>query len=112
MNQKVMINNDEKTVFELLRNTIEGYISGCSVMLFGSRARKDNSIDSDYDILIVTKAEYDITTKREYKAYLRKFFAKYKIPVDILIHSELEVESKKNISGHIVHQVYNEGIVL
>jgi predicted nucleotidyltransferase len=32
------------------------------VMLFGSRARKDHSMDSDYDFLVISKTTIDIQT--------------------------------------------------
>ena len=82
----------------------------CSILLFGSRARNENTLDSDYDFLIITKQELNTLQKREYKAKIRKILAKQKIPADILIQSTAEIEIKKNITGHIVKQALKEGV--
>ena len=82
----------------------------CMILLFGSRARQDYTEDSDYDLLIITNQEFSIQKKREYKAKIRKLLAKEKIPVDILIQSNKEVETKKQITGHIVKKAIKEGI--
>ena len=80
--------------------------------MFGSRARKDNTTESDYDFLVITKQTIDIREKRTLKSLLRKELARLKIPADILIQSEDEINTKKEITGHILKQVMKEGIVL
>ncbi len=60
--------------------------------------------------LIIINKEINIRKKREYKAKIRKLFAKEKIPVDILIQSKKEVEVKKKITGHIIKQALKEGV--
>ncbi|MBN2890926.1 MAG: nucleotidyltransferase domain-containing protein [Bacteroidales bacterium] len=82
----------------------------CIILLFGSRARNEYTEDSDYDLLIITNNELSIQEKREYKAKIRKLLAKAKIPADILIQSNTEIETKKLITGHIVKQALKEGI--
>ncbi len=84
----------------------------CRVLLFGSRARQDNSSDSDYDFLIVTKNDIEIQQKRLYKSLLRKKLARHKIPADILIQSENEIFIKEKITGHIVRRIIKEGILI
>ena len=104
-----MINNSEKT-FDIIKNVSRELFPDCRILLFGSRARQDYSIDSDYDFLIVTKDNIDILKKRSYKSLLRKILAKHKIPADILIQSENEILIKKQITGHIVKKIIKEGI--
>lgn len=82
------------------------------ILLFGSRARQDFEVESDYDFLIITKNTIDIQTKRNYKSILRKELAKHKIPADILIQSEDEIQKKKEITGHIIPTILQEGINL
>ena len=82
------------------------------MLLFGSRARKDYNPDSDYDLLVVTAKPIEIREKRVLKSMIRKELARFKIPADLLIQSEEEVNSKKEISGHILKQVIKEGVVL
>ncbi|MEX0982901.1 MAG: nucleotidyltransferase domain-containing protein, partial [Bacteroidales bacterium] len=87
-------------------------IPNSKILLFGSRARKDNSSDSDYDFLVITKDTINIKKKRTLKSMMRKELAKFKIPADILIQSEEEINSKKEITGHILKQVLQEGVAL
>ncbi len=106
-----MINNSKEALF-IIRKYTADLFPGCKILLFGSRAKGLSSSESDYDFLVITKNEIDVRQKRLYKSLLRKELAKYKIPADILIHSENEVEVKMNITGHILKQVMKEGIAL
>ena len=106
-----MINNDSNTL-SIIRETATRFIPDSKILLFGSRARKDNNGDSDYDFLVITRDTIDIRKKRTLKSQMRKELAKNKIPADILIHSEAEINSKKDITGHILKQVLQEGIAL
>ncbi len=106
-----MVNNNRETL-SIIKKSATSLIPNCRVLLFGSRARNDNSNESDYDFLVITKNAIDISQKRAYKSQLRKELAKYKIPADILIQSEEEILIKKEITGHILKQVMKEGIAI
>jgi len=86
------------------------FFPNCIILLFGSRVRHEHTDDSDYDLLIITPNELSSHEKMEYKAKIRKLLARAKIPVDILIESNSEIVTKKNITGHIVKQALKEGI--
>ena len=75
-----MVNNSSNTL-SIIRETVSKFVPDCKVFLFGSRARKDYSIDSDYDFLVITKDTIDIRRKRTLKSMIRKELAKFKIPV-------------------------------
>jgi len=104
-----MVNNNKDTL-NIIRKSTKEILPDSNVLLFGSRSRKDYSVDSDYDFLVITKKSFDIRQKRLYKSQLRKKLAKYKIPADILIQSEAEVKVKKEIIGHIIREILKEGI--
>lgn len=106
-----MINNNSNTS-AIIKETVDKYIPGCKVILFGSRVKNISKNDSDYDFLIVTRSTIDIRKKRRLKSLIRKDLAKFKIPADILIQSEEEINSKKEITGHILKQVLQEGVAL
>jgi predicted nucleotidyltransferase len=106
-----MINNNSNTL-SIIRETVTRIIPNSKVLLFGSRARKENSHDSDYDFLVITRGTMDIQKKRTLKTLLRKELARQKIPADILIQSEDEINTKKEITGHMLKQVLKEGIAL
>lgn len=106
-----MVNNSKETL-SIIRNSAISLFPDCKVLLFGSRARNDNSTESDYDFLVITKDTIGIREKRFYKSQLRKELAKYKIPADIMIESEDEIQLKKGITGHILREVMEEGIAI
>jgi len=91
-------------IYEILPNS--------RILLFGSRARKDNTNDSDYDFLVITRETLDIHKKRTLSSMMRKELARFKIPADILIQSEDEINLKKEVTGHILKQVLREGVAL
>ena len=106
-----MINNKKET-YGIIKKFTNELFPDSRILLFGSRARLDYSDSSDYDFIIITKDTIDIHKKRFYKSLLRKKLAKHKIPADILIQSESELQVKKRITGHIIREIINEGISL
>lgn len=106
-----MVNNNSESL-SIIRKTASKIIPNCRILLFGSRARKDNTVDSDYDLLVITRETIDVSKKRTLKAMMRKELARFKIPSDIIIQSEEEINTKKEIVGHILKQVLKEGVAL
>jgi predicted nucleotidyltransferase len=106
-----MINNNANTLI-IIKDIANKVIPNSKIVLFGSRARKDNSSDSDYDFLVITNETIDVRRKRTLKSIMRKELALQKIPADILIQSEEEISFKKEITGHILKQVIKEGVLL
>lgn len=104
-----MINNDINNVINLIKDSASEFLPDSKILLFGSRARNDSTSESDYDFLIITQEQIDISTKREYKSKLRRILARHGIPADILIQSKSEVELKRNVIGHIIRQAIIEG---
>lgn len=104
------MNNTED--ISIIKRTCKEIFPDSRILLFGSRARTDFSSNSDFDFLIITKNTLDIKEKRSYKALLRKSLAAKRIPADILIQSEEEINLKKNVTGHIVRQILKEGVAI
>jgi uncharacterized protein len=107
-----MIIANETVAFKIIKQSVKELLPESSIMLFGSRARHDNTEDSDYDLMIITKDLYDNKDVRLLKAMIRKKLAQNKIPADIIIQSKAEIEINKKITGHIVRQILSEGIPL
>ncbi len=95
-----------------IKEVCRSFFPDCKIVLFGSRANGYYEHNSDYDFMIITEEELSVKQKLEYKAKIRKLLADYKIPADVLIQSKNEVDTKKNIIGHIVKQAVTKGIVL
>ena len=107
-----MINKNEIDCLRIIKKSVNELLPDSRVILFGSRARKENSASSDYDFLVITKNVLDVLKKRSCKAVLRKRLAEHKIPADILIESENEIAIKECLSGHIVKTAIKEGVAL
>lgn len=107
-----MINKNSIACQRIIKRSVKELLPESRIVLFGSRARRDNSITSDYDFLIITKESLDVLEKRFLKASLRKKLAGFKIPADILIESEQEISLKKDLNGHIVKTALSEGVTI
>lgn len=96
----------------IIRESVNEFLPDSSIFLFGSRARRDFSEDSDYDLMVVTEKVHENKELRLLKAMIRRKLARNRIPADIIIQSKAELESNKKVTGHIVRQVLKEGISL
>lgn len=107
-----MIIANQTVALKIIRESVDELLPDSSIFLFGSRARRDYSEESDYDLMIVTESAQNSMERRLVKAMIRKKLARNKIPADIIIQTKAEVELNKKITGHIVRQVLKEGIPL
>jgi len=83
------------------------------VWLFGSHARGDNDSRSDYDLLIITPANYSQKEKVNWSTTLdRAIVNAIHAPVDLLFYSEEEVLQKQQLPGHIIRSAMREGMAL
>jgi hypothetical protein len=112
LKENKMIVEEEAAALKIIKESVNELLPESSILLFGSRARHDNTADSDYDLLIITKDVHDNKEIRLFNASIRKKLAQNRIPADIIIQSKSEVEINKEIIGHIVRQVLLEGVPL
>jgi len=98
------------SILNQIKYSILEILPGSEIILFGSRARNENLIDSDYDILIVVDKQFDNLEKLKFQALIRKQFAIKNILADIIIQSKSDIEVKKNLPGHIVRSAIQEGV--
>jgi|ERR1035437_707466 predicted nucleotidyltransferase len=101
-----------KEIIEIIKQISHNYLPDAEVLLFGSRARKNASAESDYDILLITNVELQPKDKLPIRTKIRKSLLAIGIRSDILIQSKSEVEKKKNLPGHIVRKILEEAILL
>ena len=99
-------------VLEIIKTTARAHIVDAEVMLFGSRARKDSTAESDFDILIITNIDFCPKEKLPLKTSIRKDLLRSGIRSDILIQSRKEVKMKKKLPGHIIKNILKEAILL
>ncbi len=107
-----MIIASEKIAKKVIKQSVAELLPNSSILLFGSRARHDNTAESDFDLMIITRDIHDSKELRVCKSLIRRKLAQNKIPADIIIQSEAEVNINKEIIGHIVRQILKEGVLL
>ena len=104
---------DSATIYNTIRETVQSNLPGARVLLFGSRAIGDYDRFSDYDLLIITPVTLPDRKKIQLSTLLNHAIVNaLEIPVDILINSEVEVQEKRELLGHIVRTAVREGIAL
>ncbi len=101
-----------REILELIKATICKYLPDAEVLLFGSRARREATSDSDFDVLVVTSLDLTPKQKLPLKTKIRKELLTEGIRSDILIQSKIEVKKKRKLAGHIIKNILNEAILL
>ena len=100
----------EGTNINEIKKVISFYLPEADIIMFGSRARGDNQLSSDYDFLIISKDTLDDQQRLHFQALIRKSLAEKFILADIIIHSRKGIEKKRNLPGHIVRSAMKEGV--
>jgi predicted nucleotidyltransferase len=106
-----MIRQSDNTLVAIGEVT-RSVIPGARVLLFGSHARGEADPESDYDILVITERTLDIRSKFSLRTRIRKQLLERGIRCDVLIQSEQEIQTKKELPGHIVRSALRDGVPL
>ena len=77
-------------------------------ILFGSRARGDHFVHSDYDVILVSK-DFEGVFFTERMANMYEFWNHYPLDIEPICYTPLEFKAKKKEHG-IVRQAVKEGI--
>jgi len=80
---------------DIIKDTVYGFLSNPEIILFGSRARGDDQLLSDYDLLIILEHPIDIPTRLKYQSIIRKRLAEKDIMSDVIVQSYADVKIKK-----------------
>jgi len=96
----------------IIKTVVHQYLPGSRILLFGSRARRTNREDSDYDILVLIDKELTPKERMPFRTAIRVKLIESDILSEILVQSESEVNIKKNWAGHIIRTALQEGIWL
>ncbi len=76
------------------------------VILFGSYARGDVTKDSDVDFLVVEK---DVPSKVQEIVRLRRIIRHLRLPVDVMVVSENDLEDWGGLPGTALYWALREG---
>ncbi len=105
-------NVDDKLLQEMV-DIIVREVDPDTIILFGSRARRDARPDSDIDLMIVEKEPFSAGKSRR-KESGRLYLALMDLPgpKDILLYSRDEFDFWKESLNHVVGRASREGRVL
>ncbi|MFA6472587.1 MAG: nucleotidyltransferase domain-containing protein [Candidatus Latescibacterota bacterium] len=93
---------------EMVRKIVERFQPE-KIILFGSYARGEFTEDSDFDFLIVMPVE---NSQRQKANEIDLALADRTIPIDIIVVTPEQYESRKNLIGTIIHVAAHEGRIV
>jgi predicted nucleotidyltransferase len=100
----------EKAI-QVIKETIENKgLKVLKIILFGSRAKGTAREDSDWDFFVIIDKKLSFNEKWDIIDEIKIKLAKLKIPNDIFLKSEDEVEESKDDVGRITYYVLKEGV--
>lgn len=82
------------------------------IILYGSRVRGDFKQDSDWDFFVIIDKDLDFNQKWKIIKSIKRKLAMQKIPNDIILNSQSQVERYKNDVGRITYYAMKEGIAI
>lgn len=96
----------------VIKSMVQNIIPNSKVLLFGSRAKKTNKPDSDYDILIIAPFPLNENEKKTYRKNVRLQLAKLCLGFDIIVQGNDEIEIKRQMPGNIVREALKDAVEL
>ena len=105
------MNAKTQHISQLIRNSISSIDPKAEVILYGSRARGDERIDSDWDILILTDYYVNLQIEREFRDKLYDLELETGEPFSVFAYSKNDWQTKQRITP-FYQNVTKEGILL
>lgn len=106
------IPKESKALGELVKRQVQLVDSTASVILFGSRARGDAAVDSDWDFLVLTEREdTEALADQLRKKMLREVELKYDAAISLIVKN-VSVWQNNYAITNIYESIADEGIQL
>ena len=94
---------------DVVNRLVEAY-HPLRMYLFGSRARGNENLNSDYDILIIVGNDVASELKSAGLAY--KSLWGISVPVDVLVWTDQEFQKRLHLPNSLPSEVVREGVLL
>ena len=98
-----------KHISTLIKQAVGRIDSNAQIILYGSRARGTERVDSDWDILILTDYPVDIVKERVFRNALYDLELETGEPFSVFVYSKIDWDTKLIITPFYVN-VTNEGV--
>jgi len=96
-----------------IKSTVQTFLPGAQVLLFGSRARGNETSNSDYDLLVITQESYAPREKVNWESKISKALVNLlRAPFDVILQSNEEINLRRNSKGHIVYYALKDAVEL
>jgi predicted nucleotidyltransferase len=99
----------EKTAVQKIVEIITRSVDPDQIILFGSRARKDNTKQSDYDICVIKRG---IAHRRKLAMQLYRDLYGVGVPVDVIVETPETFKELKDNPFMIYHDIARQGRVI
>jgi uncharacterized protein len=83
---------------------------GAKVILFGSRARGEEKVDSDLDLLVIEPDE--VKDRRAESARLRRELRGFDVSLDVVVVSAKQADEWENVKGTVLYEALRDGRVI
>lgn len=100
---------DEAIVKEAARRLVAD-LGATHVYLFGSRARGDASVDSDYDFLVVVPSGTGRRLRQTQQAY--RSLSGLDFSKDVIVTTQEDFERRRRFRSSLEHEVATEGLLV
>ena len=107
-----MTNGNQKIIDCIYSEFNRQNIQVKKLIFFGSRARNENNLDSDWDFLIVINKKLSWTEKQEIRFQVSRKAVEWQAAIDLIIQTENEFQNSVTDKGRITYYALKEGILL
>ncbi|MCF8230429.1 MAG: nucleotidyltransferase domain-containing protein [Bacteroidales bacterium] len=98
-----------RNISQQIKSYVNSIDPNAQIILYGSRARGDERIDSDWDILILTDYQVDLERERKFRNKIYNLELETGEAFSVFVYSKSDWQQKQRISP-FYHNVIQEGV--
>jgi predicted nucleotidyltransferase len=103
--------NRTKNIIKLIKRNISDIDPYAQVILFGSRARGDERLESDWDLLILTDYPINLEMERQFRNHLYDLELETGEPFSLFAYSKNDWNTKQKVTPFYLN-VTKDGVKL